>query len=482
MACFAAGVELKGHKKTHDYFVVDRVQCALYREDWKTDEELRLLQAVEACGLGNWEAVAQRMPKRSSDECRRHYAEVYLDVPTAPMPETPKAAPEKRHTKRRGGSNNTTSAASKRSRASQAGNMQLGDEYAGFYTRRGDYATEEAVNAEASLNDVVMYDDDDDVVSALKQGLLRAYRTRLASRLQRRKFASEFGLNDPKAITPSTTTGQLKDRCLLLRKFARYHTSWRHRRLVVALQRQEELRARVRTLQDLRRKGETQLPAHLVEKTEESADSSKEAGDAATKSVGKNGKKKKKAEKPQPTEEERKRAQELQSLLMPEEQDFCEQYGVEAAVFLQLKKYLLINNRVPNRTQLGGVPWKVFFSIQSFLDVRGWRGSGSSMTTAAAAATTATATTGATAMPPPPPPPPTSSSSSSAAVSWHGGGARVNGVAPAVSLSSTAHAANNGGHTSVPPPPPPPPSAPSSLTVMANGRWRAPPQPPSSHS
>jgi transcriptional adapter 2-alpha len=62
---------------------------ALFEPTWCAEDELVLLDAIEANGLGNWEDVAEQLndPAKDADECRRHYYAVYLDSATAPLPD-----------------------------------------------------------------------------------------------------------------------------------------------------------------------------------------------------------------------------------------------------------------------------------------------------------------------------------------------------------------------------------------------------------
>ena len=94
--CFGARVEIGKHKADHDYMVVDTPGVCLLSEDWTADEELRLLEAIEASGYGNWEAAAEHVGNgRTRQACERHYARFYqesslpgglpdLDKPLAP--------------------------------------------------------------------------------------------------------------------------------------------------------------------------------------------------------------------------------------------------------------------------------------------------------------------------------------------------------------------------------------------------------------
>eukprot|EP00043_Microstomoeca_roanoka_P014164 m.139492 g.139492 ORF g.139492 m.139492 type:complete len:412 (-) comp15948_c1_seq1:57-1292(-) len=371
LPCFTAGVEQDKHMKTHDYYVVDCIQIALYRADWQADEEVRLLNAIEVCGFGNWEAVASLMGKRTAEECKRHYTEVYLESSDAPLPEVPTGTPLKRSTKKRtvvtttGKKNKVTNGINGNSVSGamlfQAADGQLGPDHAGYYPRRGDYYTECAVNAERAINDVVLYSDDPEPVTELKEGLLTAYQTRMTTRVQRRNFATAYGLNDPSEVHARSATGTLRDRCLFLRKFARYHAPEKHRQLLRGLKRQSELRERILYLQQLRQQGITTLNEEKKEKQPEAAETTASTSTSTEPTTSSS----------LPSAIDPTAA--LEDLLAPEEKEFCREYGVSHGVFLQSKKYLLINNRVPTQTELGGLSFRQLFPLQSMLMLWGWR-------------------------------------------------------------------------------------------------------------
>eukprot|EP01147_Barroeca_monosierra_P005402 gene5402-7139_t len=387
--CFAAGVELKGHKKTHDYYVINRGETVLFREDWKCEEELRLLKAVESSGFGNWEGVASRMTKRTADECKRHYTEVYLEVPTAPMPGAPREVPLKRIAKRKTftqrRSRNTVD------RAKQDLIPQLDTEYAGFFPCRGDYASEYFINAELSLNDVVMYDDDPEIVTSLKQALLNAYQLHLAVRNHRRSFAAEYGLNDPNEVHALSTTGKLQDYCRRLAKFARFHSSDQHKRLLRSLKRQAQLQQRIKRLQSLRKQGITSIPnderSIFSEFLEEDKKTQAPPSTPDCKSLRKTvfHVDPKLSPKSSYVVVLTWTASQLpismfyrlmEEMLSPLEANFCTQTEINPITYLRVKKFCLINNRltkIPQLLQLCGVPMKDLITIQAFLTKQGWR-------------------------------------------------------------------------------------------------------------
>ena len=89
--CFGARVEIGEHKSSHDYQVVDTPSVCLLSEDWTADEELRLLEALEKFGYGNWEAAAEHVGNgRTRVSCERHYVRFYQESTAFPLPDLSK--------------------------------------------------------------------------------------------------------------------------------------------------------------------------------------------------------------------------------------------------------------------------------------------------------------------------------------------------------------------------------------------------------
>lgn len=130
--CFAVGIELGDHKKTHRYSVSDCLAFPVVREprelaavtttatttaagtasatpqkdddaaaaatnstgtpsaapaaqapvasDWTVDEELLLLEGIEMFGMGNWKDIAEHVTTKSEKKCETHYMGAYLST------------------------------------------------------------------------------------------------------------------------------------------------------------------------------------------------------------------------------------------------------------------------------------------------------------------------------------------------------------------------------------------------------------------
>lgn len=84
--CFASGIEVLPHKKTHSYRVMRSLAYPIFTPDWGADEELLLLEGIDLFGMGNWHDIADHVVTKSKVECERHYLEIYMHSSTSPIP------------------------------------------------------------------------------------------------------------------------------------------------------------------------------------------------------------------------------------------------------------------------------------------------------------------------------------------------------------------------------------------------------------
>eukprot|EP01028_Stygiella_incarcerata_P005785 TRINITY_DN23_c1_g1_i2.p1 TRINITY_DN23_c1_g1~~TRINITY_DN23_c1_g1_i2.p1 ORF type:complete len:533 (-),score=150.44 TRINITY_DN23_c1_g1_i2:1376-2974(-) len=188
--CFAAGVELGNHKKTHSYRVVEDLSGELFAEGWGADEELLLLDAIEMYGLGNWEDIEAHVGSKTALECEEHYYATFIDVETYPLPGFPSShdgrrAPRTKITDRKG-----VMAAKANLRGFEK--ACVGEEV-GFIPKREDFAIEYEEGAEDFIANLEVVDSDLENEEKLrtKFDLLRSYYRKLSKRMERKKFAIE---------------------------------------------------------------------------------------------------------------------------------------------------------------------------------------------------------------------------------------------------------------------------------------------------
>ncbi|CAH8499079.1 unnamed protein product [Heterobilharzia americana] len=79
--CFSCGVEGGKHKKIHKYIIKgfeDGCHIITTENTWLPEEELKLLEALETYGYGNWDEISAQLQPHSSVDCRDHYGNFYM--------------------------------------------------------------------------------------------------------------------------------------------------------------------------------------------------------------------------------------------------------------------------------------------------------------------------------------------------------------------------------------------------------------------
>ncbi|CAN0288335.1 unnamed protein product, partial [Ectocarpus fasciculatus] len=77
-ACFFAGMEPLGHKKTHSYRVMDKLDKPIFTEDWTAAEELSLVDQAKKMGLGAWEEISDSVRIDSPLPSRQLFLSIYV--------------------------------------------------------------------------------------------------------------------------------------------------------------------------------------------------------------------------------------------------------------------------------------------------------------------------------------------------------------------------------------------------------------------
>ncbi|XP_054921654.1 transcriptional adapter 2-alpha isoform X2 [Dermacentor andersoni] len=78
--CFSKGLESLTHKNDHEYSVVT-TEFPLLCKTWTAAEELKLLDALLECGVGNWTDIAKHVCSKTAKECKSHYLQYYIYAP-----------------------------------------------------------------------------------------------------------------------------------------------------------------------------------------------------------------------------------------------------------------------------------------------------------------------------------------------------------------------------------------------------------------
>ncbi|KAG5312673.1 TAD2B protein, partial [Acromyrmex insinuator] len=81
LQCFSAGAEIGQHKNNHAYQFMDSGTISIFngRGNWTAREQLRLLDAIEQFGFGNWEDISKHIETRTPEEAKEEYIARYLN-------------------------------------------------------------------------------------------------------------------------------------------------------------------------------------------------------------------------------------------------------------------------------------------------------------------------------------------------------------------------------------------------------------------
>lgn len=254
--CFSMGVEVVPHRNFHDYHVVDHVTVPIFDPTWGADQEMLMLEGIEMYGIGNWSDAADHVGTKSRVECEKHYYDIYLSGPTAPLPDTSTPLPIKQQilsadTGPRSEGSIKKSRANSRTKSKKPKNPALAH-LVGYLPRRGDFETEYADNAEEMIADMEFRDADTAWEKELKLKVLEIYNTKLDARIERKRFILERGLLDKKLEKRTKSERETYDN---MRVFARFHGAEDHEALITGIINEQRLRKRIEQLQDYRLDG-----------------------------------------------------------------------------------------------------------------------------------------------------------------------------------------------------------------------------------
>lgn len=293
--CFAVGIELGDHKKTHKYTVSDCLAFPIVIEPdstdstssalaavgtnasaipiagndavdnaWMADEELLLLEGIEMFGMGNWKDIAEHVMTKSEKKCEHHYLTSYLGwkdlMPRFIGDDIEESKEEEMKDVTRQNTEDKTVEADKITNngvnslpGERSGPCQL----AGYMPLRGDFDVEYDNEAEIILADMEFSDADHPTERELKLKVIQIYNQKLAKRAERKKFVVERGLLDYKLHQHTERKRPKEERELLaqIRPFARLQTPEEHDKFVEGLITAMRLKKQILLLQEYRKNG-----------------------------------------------------------------------------------------------------------------------------------------------------------------------------------------------------------------------------------
>jgi len=285
LACFAKGREGNGsiHSSNHRYRIF-RDEMPLF-EDWSARDELSLLNLLVELGPSNWIEVAKKLKLSntnssfSSSECERHYTNAYLEYPHAALPTLP--SPERLYRPLP-----ITYKWGTHDPPRPIPGSTYHRDMAGYCAARGDFHTEIFNNAEmdvsalqfdtaaaSSSSSATEEDDeqeekdcreDEELLEALKLGVIEVYNDKLKERCRRKRIVQEHGLINmhrhmaARYRYDSALTHRICERLSPLAQLLKFQDL---SKLMEGLHAHAELKQRIRQLQKYRHLGLKTLAA-----------------------------------------------------------------------------------------------------------------------------------------------------------------------------------------------------------------------------
>lgn len=289
--CFSRGIEIKGHKRTHDYTIIEKLNFPLFDPHWSAEEEIQFLESIAKYGYNNWADVADHLSQyqdHTLEDCRQHYTDIYLNSPTAPRPNfnsiinpsnevpTPDFSLDKpiigfdpsvnlefipcTTTESSLGLTANMAPSDKKGKGIYTAPLSGGSTTViGYLPRRGDFDIEWDNDAELTLADLEFLPTDSPAETALKQRVVSIYNSKLDERARRKQFVLKRGLLDVKlqAVRDRRRTKEEKDIWQALRPLERFQSEQEHEQLIAALLEERKLRERLEKLIEWRSAGLT---------------------------------------------------------------------------------------------------------------------------------------------------------------------------------------------------------------------------------
>ncbi|KAJ3449487.1 transcriptional adapter 2-alpha [Anaeramoeba flamelloides] len=228
--CLSCGCEPGSHKKNHSYHIFDDRKSCVYQEGWSVSEEEQFLDILYSKGFGNWDIFSQMMITKTTEECYKHYEQVYDRSQTNYLP-SENFQVIQRKTDNKSNSNNGSSSTNKKLSRRERRRLEVlklrrerqqrkqgrsnpqqnpyhknplshqktsfGD-VSGFMPKRKDFEMEYDNDSEKITRNMGFTDNK--ISWPLKYQLLRGLNERLEERNRRKEIVINMGLSYPKKL------------------------------------------------------------------------------------------------------------------------------------------------------------------------------------------------------------------------------------------------------------------------------------------
>ncbi|CAD7085198.1 unnamed protein product [Hermetia illucens] len=267
LQCFASGAEIGPHRSDHAYQFVDNGTGILTifrgKNAWSAREELRLLDAIEKYGYGNWEDIRKHIETRSAEDAKEEYISKYLNGTIGRHTWIPASEHQRPHL--------TDHTVEEDSGPLGANNIHklppldvTPEEAAqlGYMPNRDGFEREYDPTAEQLVSALTLNPNDKDTDLILKLAQVDIYTRRLRERARRKRLVRDYQLaanffrGTHKALHLTREQRDFRDR---FRVFAQFYTAYEYERLLASIERERELRIRLSELNRYRSNGLTRI-------------------------------------------------------------------------------------------------------------------------------------------------------------------------------------------------------------------------------
>ncbi|KRG01027.1 transcriptional adapter 2B isoform X1 [Drosophila mojavensis] len=267
LQCFATGAEIGAHQNSHAYQFMDTGTAILSvfrgKGAWTAREEIRLLDAIEQYGFGNWEDISKHIETKSAEDAKEEYVNKFVNGTIGKATWTPAQLQRPiliDHTEDDTGPLGANALA-------RLPPLDITNEEAlqlGYMPNRDSFEREYDPTAEQLISNIVFSSEDVEVDVMLKLAHVDIYTRRLRERARRKRMVRDYQLvanffrNRNYALHPGLTKEQkeFRDR---FRVFAQFYSCNEYERLLSSLEREKELRIRQSELYRYRYNGITKI-------------------------------------------------------------------------------------------------------------------------------------------------------------------------------------------------------------------------------
>lgn len=267
LQCFSLGAEIGQHKNDHSYQFMDSGAFGIFlgRSSWSANEQVRLLDAIEQFGFGNWGDIAKHIETKTPEEAKDEYITRYLEgsIGRATWGNVESTSRPSIHCADRDDGPLGPSAVSRLPHLAVTS-----DEAAqlGYMPNRDDFEREHDHEAEQLISALSLNSEDDELDIALKLSQVDIYTRRLRERTRRKRLVRDFQLvsvffnnQRNKQKTLGKLAKEKKEFTDRLRWTAQFLGRVEQSGVVAGLWRERELRVRLAELHRYRLAGVTRL-------------------------------------------------------------------------------------------------------------------------------------------------------------------------------------------------------------------------------